>query len=59
VLPDESIVVAALSDRRDLLVARRRAWGIEPTALGLQVLDRVAADDSCVVGCLPHHADPA
>jgi hypothetical protein len=31
VLPDESIVVAALSDRRDLSLARRRALRIEPT----------------------------
>jgi len=32
VLPDESIVVAALSDRRDLSVARRRALRpVEPT----------------------------
>ena len=31
VLPDESIVVAALSDRRDLSLARRRAIRIEPT----------------------------
>jgi len=32
VLPDESIVVAALSDRRDLPVARRRALRpVEPT----------------------------
>jgi hypothetical protein len=31
VLPDESIVVAALSDRRDFSLARRRALRIEPT----------------------------
>ena len=31
VLPDESIVVAALSDRRDLSLARRRALRIDPT----------------------------
>jgi hypothetical protein len=31
VMPDESIVVAALSDRRDLSLARRRALRIEPT----------------------------
>ena len=31
VLPDESIVVAALSDRRDLSLARRRALRIERT----------------------------
>jgi hypothetical protein len=31
VLPDESIVVAALSDRRDLSLARRRALRTEPT----------------------------
>jgi len=31
VMPDESIVVAALSDRRDLSLPRRRAFPIEPT----------------------------
>ena len=31
VLPDESIVVAALSDRRDLSLARRLALRTEPT----------------------------
>lgn len=32
VLPDQSIVVAALSDRRDLSLARQRAFGpIEPS----------------------------
>ena len=31
ILPDESIVVAALSDRRDLSLARRRALRIEKT----------------------------
>jgi hypothetical protein len=31
VLSDESIVAAALSDRRDLSLARRRALRIEPT----------------------------
>lgn len=31
ILADESIVVAALSDRRDLSLARRRALRIEPT----------------------------
>jgi hypothetical protein len=31
VLPDESIVVAALSDRRGLSLARRRALRTEPT----------------------------
>jgi hypothetical protein len=31
VMPDESIVVAALSDRRDLSLPRRRALRIDPT----------------------------